>query len=58
VLQPERPLDPAAEPERVAEQLERFAAAGATAVNARFVHHSPAHYVEQLEALVAVQADV
>ena len=55
VLQPERPLDPVAEPERVAEQLARFAAAGATAINARFVHRSPAHYVEQLEALVAVR---
>ncbi|MFM8236479.1 MAG: TIGR03619 family F420-dependent LLM class oxidoreductase [Actinomycetota bacterium] len=56
VLQPERPLDPGAEPNRTAEQLGRFAAAGATAVNARFVHRSVAHYVDQLEALVAVRA--
>lgn len=58
VLQPERPLDPVAEPGRTAEQLARFAAAGATAVNARFVHHSAAHYAEQLEALVRVRDDV
>ena len=51
VLQNERPLDPTGEPERVAEQVERMAAAGATAINVRFVHHSPAHYKEQLAAL-------
>ena len=52
ILQNERPLDPIAEPERVAEQLGRFAGIGATGVNVRFVHHSPAHYAEQLAALV------
>ncbi len=51
VLQNERPFDPSGEPERVAEQVERMAAAGATAINVRFVHHSPAHYKEQLTAL-------
>jgi probable F420-dependent oxidoreductase len=54
VLQNEHPLDPLAEPERAREQLERFTAIGATHVNARFAHHSPAHYVEQLEALKTV----
>jgi probable F420-dependent oxidoreductase len=58
VLQPEHPLDPLGEPERVREQLQRFAGIGATHVNARFVHHSPDHYVEQLEAMVAVAADL
>jgi hypothetical protein len=38
----------------VGEQLERFAEIGATGVNVRFVHHSPAHYAEQLAALVDV----
>jgi probable F420-dependent oxidoreductase len=56
LLQSEHPLDPLAEPERTAEQLHRFAAAGATGVNARFVHHSPTHYCEQLAALVTVAA--
>ncbi len=51
VLQNEHPLDPIDEPERVAEQLARLAAAGATGVNVRFVHHSPEHYKEQLAAL-------
>jgi probable F420-dependent oxidoreductase len=54
VLQNEHPLDPLAEPERVAEQVERLAAAGATALNVRFVHHSPAHYREQLGALMTI----
>jgi probable F420-dependent oxidoreductase len=54
VLQNERPLDPGAEPERVAEQVGRLAAAGATALNVRFVHHSPAHYREQLGALMTI----
>jgi probable F420-dependent oxidoreductase len=51
VVQNERPLDPTSEPERVAEQVERMAAAGATTINVRFVHRSPAHYKEQLAAL-------
>jgi probable F420-dependent oxidoreductase len=51
VLQNEHPLDPLSKPERVREQLQRFAAIGATHVNARFAHHSAAHYKEQLEAL-------
>jgi probable F420-dependent oxidoreductase len=54
VLQNEHPLDPIGEPDRVAEQLGRFADIGATAVNARFVHHSRDHYCEQLAALMTV----
>jgi alkanesulfonate monooxygenase SsuD/methylene tetrahydromethanopterin reductase-like flavin-dependent oxidoreductase (luciferase family) len=54
ILQNEHPLDPGAEPERVREQLQRFAEIGATGVNVRFVHHSAAHYREQLAALAAV----
>ena len=54
ILQNEHPLDPLGEGERVADQLGRFAVAGATGVNVRFVHHSPAHYVEQLAALAAL----
>ncbi len=58
LLQNDHPFDPIAEPERVAEQLTRFEEIGATGVNVRFVHHSPAHYAEQLAALVAVAARV
>jgi probable F420-dependent oxidoreductase len=54
ILQNEHPFDPLGEAERVAEQLGRFAAAGGTGVNVRFVHHSPAHYREQLAALAAL----
>ena len=48
VLQNEHPLDPIAEPDLVADQLAKFVDIGATGVNVRFVHHSPAHYREQL----------
>ena len=54
VLQNERPLDPLAEPERVAETVRRLTEIGATALNVRFVHHSPAHYREQLAALMTI----
>jgi probable F420-dependent oxidoreductase len=54
MLQAEHPLDPITEPDRVAEQLQRFADIGATGVNTRFVHHSRAHLLEQMAALVAV----
>ena len=51
LLQGDHPFDPIAEPERVAEQCASFASIGATGLNVRFVHHSPAHYREQLAAL-------
>jgi len=51
VLQNEHPLDPIGEPARVGEALTRFVEIGATGLNVRFVHHSPAHYCEQLGAL-------
>jgi alkanesulfonate monooxygenase SsuD/methylene tetrahydromethanopterin reductase-like flavin-dependent oxidoreductase (luciferase family) len=54
IVQNEHPLDPVGEPERVEEQLTRFTEIGATGVNVRFVHHSPAHYREQLAALVSL----
>lgn len=51
IVQNEHPLDPLEEPERVSEQLDRYRAIGATALAARFVHHSVDHYLEQLAAL-------
>lgn len=51
VLQNDRPWDPATDPERVAEQLAKMTAIGATALAVRLVHHSRDHYVEQLAAL-------
>ncbi len=52
IVQNEHPLDPLTEPDRVGEQLARFVEIGASGVNVRFVHHSAAHYREQLAALV------
>lgn len=54
VLQNERALDPLAEPEQTAEIVRDLTEIGATALNVRFVHHSPTHYCEQLAALVAI----
>jgi probable F420-dependent oxidoreductase len=51
IVQNDRPLDPSAEPDRVAEQLARYRDIGTTALAARFVHHSVEHYCEQLAAL-------
>jgi probable F420-dependent oxidoreductase len=51
VLQNDRPWDPGGEPDRVLEQLDRMRAVGASGLAVRFVHHSLAHYVEQLGAL-------
>lgn len=56
VLQNERPFDPSAEPEAVRDAVGRLADAGATILNARFVHHSLEHYLEQLAAMVNLSA--
>ena len=45
ILQNDRPLDPMGEPDRVSEQLARYRDIGATALAARFVHHSLDHYL-------------
>jgi probable F420-dependent oxidoreductase len=54
ILQNEQPLDPATEPEAVAETVGRLGDIGATALNVRVIHHSPAHYKEQLGALMTI----
>ena len=51
LLQSDRPFDPIGDPDATGAALAEFAAIGATGVNARFVHYSPAHYCEQLAAL-------
>jgi alkanesulfonate monooxygenase SsuD/methylene tetrahydromethanopterin reductase-like flavin-dependent oxidoreductase (luciferase family) len=55
VLQPGRPLDPGAEPEKTAERLAALSDDGATIVSAQVVHHSLAHLLEQLGALTEVR---
>jgi probable F420-dependent oxidoreductase len=54
VLAPEPALDPMGDPEGAATVVERWAASGATALNVRMAHRSPAHCCEQLEALLDV----
>ena len=54
VLQSERPLDPIGEPARTREQIASMRTAGANGLNVRVVHHSRAHYLEQIEALPAL----
>jgi probable F420-dependent oxidoreductase len=52
------PLDPIGEPTKTIGALQDLVAAGTTIVKATFMHHSLAQYLEQLEALVALSADV
>jgi probable F420-dependent oxidoreductase len=58
VLPTGRLLDPVGQPDTAGEALERMRDAGATMVNVSFRHDSPAHYVEQLEALAELARDV
>jgi probable F420-dependent oxidoreductase len=53
-LSPENPLDPAAESALTTDVLSSLALAGATIVEARVVHQSLEHYLEQIEALAAL----
>ena len=55
VLSPEKPLalDAAADVDAARDTVAAYAAAGATALNLRFVHHSLAHYLECLERFAA-----
>ena len=52
VMPAEKPLDPVGEPEATREILEALAAGGTTILSARFNHHSLAHYLEQIHALI------
>jgi probable F420-dependent oxidoreductase len=54
VLAPDPPLDPLGDPEAAAEAVRAYDAIGATGLSLRFAHRSRAHYLEQLEAMVAV----
>ncbi len=51
VMPAENPLDPVGEPEATRDILETMAAGGTTTLSARFMHHSLAHYLEQIHAL-------
>ena len=52
VLQSRRAFDPGGNPEAARAEVAALVDAGATALALRFVHHSPDHYIEQMEAMV------
>jgi probable F420-dependent oxidoreductase len=56
VLTNNRPADPLADPEGTRHIIDRLVEAGATAVQLRLIHHSLAHYIEQLEATISALA--
>lgn len=58
VLQNLRPIDPVAAREEAADTARALRDAGATMLSLRLVHHSVDHYIEQLEAMVEVVADL
>ena len=56
LLQPDQPIDPTGDGDGTRAVLRAIVDAGATGVNARFVHHSLSHYLEQLDAFTAAVA--
>ena len=58
VLAPEPPVDPVGDPDAVAARVLEFDAMGATGLSLRLRHESRAHYVEQLEAMAGVVAEL
>ncbi len=57
LLQPD-PIDPLGNPDATATTIRELRDASATGMNTRFVHHSLAHYLEQLEALPQLLANI
>jgi probable F420-dependent oxidoreductase len=51
ILPTDPPLDPLGAPDATADTVATYTDTGATMLNVRVIHHSPTHYVEQLEAL-------
>jgi len=58
VLGAGRPLDPAGDPDRARRALARTRDAGATVATVHLTSTSAAHYVEQVEALATVAAEI
>jgi probable F420-dependent oxidoreductase len=54
VLRNGRPLDPVGDPDGARQIVARLTDAGATGLQLWFLHHSQAHYVEQLEAMARI----
>lgn len=57
VMPAETPLDPVGEPEATREILKTLESGGTTILSARFLHHSLAHYLEQIHALAELNED-
>jgi probable F420-dependent oxidoreductase len=58
LLQNGRPADPSGDPDGARRMVERLRTAGATGLQLSFVHHSLDHYLEQLEAMMALVGDL
>ena len=58
VLQTHRPVDPAGAPDEAAASARRLREAGATMLSLRLIHHSVEHYIEQMEAMAEVVANL
>lgn len=58
VFAPEPPIDPLGAPDETAAFLRDYVALGATGFSLRFRNESLAHYVEQMEAVVALAAEL
>ena len=58
VLQSQRAFDPSGRPDESRTEVRALLDAGATGLALRFVHHSCDHYLEQLDAMRSVVADV
>ncbi|HEY6624570.1 MAG TPA: LLM class F420-dependent oxidoreductase [Acidimicrobiales bacterium] len=50
------PVDPAGDPDGARRIVDRLVEAGATGLQLQFVHHSLAHYLEQLEAMAELMS--
>jgi cytosine/adenosine deaminase-related metal-dependent hydrolase len=58
VMPPARAFDPVGAAAMTQDALAEMVEAGVTIVAAQFIHHSLAHYLEQLEALAALKTHV
>jgi probable F420-dependent oxidoreductase len=58
IFAPEPPADPLGDPEAARRTFRSYAQAGATGLSMRFRHESRSHYVEQMEAAVALLSEM
>jgi hypothetical protein len=56
IFAPEPPIDPVGNPEETRAKLQGYVDLGATGLSLRFVHNSPAHFTEQIEATAEIAA--